>query len=127
MGKIAFLEFAKRTKCAESIFFYFEVEDYKQIPNSDYKEIRGRKIIYRYIKDGASMRVNIGNELVNRVIDQFKKEQEHAFDAAQEEVFSLMTKDSYLRFLNSPEMVELRCSVGDDLATPPELQNVIKR
>jgi hypothetical protein len=102
-SKLSFIEFAKRTKCVESVYFYLDVSEYTQIPCSDYLIIRGRKLITKYIKAGSSMQVNISHTLVNKILESFDSNPIHCFDEAQMEVFNLMNRDIFPRYLQSKE------------------------
>jgi hypothetical protein len=57
ISRISFIEFSKRTKFVESVYFWLEVQDYRSLPCSDYMTVRGQKIISKYIKPGATMQV----------------------------------------------------------------------
>lgn len=54
-----FKDFCVRTLCSENIFFWLDVENYMNLPGSDYMKRMACKIYKKYIADDSKTQVNI--------------------------------------------------------------------
>jgi hypothetical protein len=54
-----FKDYCAKMYCTENLLFYLDVENYKNLPGSDYMRRVACKIYKKYIADGAKMQVNV--------------------------------------------------------------------
>jgi len=93
-----FKEFCEQIYCPEMIFFWMEVEDYKQVPGEMYMARFARKIVNKYVADHARMQINISHKAQVKVLKGADKPTRDLFDEAQDEVVHMMEKDTLPKF-----------------------------
>jgi hypothetical protein len=54
-----FKDYCAKMYCTENLLFYLDVENYKNLPGSDYMRRVACKVYKKYIADGAKMQVNV--------------------------------------------------------------------
>lgn len=101
MGRVVFREFLKCEYSEENILFWLACEDLKKDSNPEVVEEKARLIFEDYISILSPKEVSLDSrvrEIVNRnMVDPTL----HTFDEAQLQIYTLMHRDSYPRFVNS--------------------------
>ncbi|XP_065317425.1 uncharacterized protein LOC135925833 isoform X2 [Gordionus sp. m RMFG-2023] len=95
-----FLDFLKKEYSSENIRFWQACQDFKKCPNPKKPEAM-TKIYKEYLAPNAPKEINIDSysrELVNKGVRDGSR---YALDLAQDHIYTLMKKDSYVRFLRS--------------------------
>ncbi|KAB7496757.1 Regulator of G-protein signaling 20 [Armadillidium nasatum] len=107
VGRKAFREFLKCEYSEENILFWQACEDLKKELNPSLVEEKARLIYEDYISILSPKEVSLDSrvrEIINRnMVDPTT----HTFDEAQNQIYTLMHRDSYPRFLNSPHYKRL--------------------
>ncbi|KAL7640238.1 UNVERIFIED_CONTAM: hypothetical protein RMT77_009652 [Armadillidium vulgare] len=107
VGRKAFREFLKCEYSEENILFWQACEDLKRELNPSLVEEKARLIYEDYISILSPKEVSLDSrvrEIINRnMVDPTT----HTFDEAQNQIYTLMHRDSYPRFLNSPHYKRL--------------------
>ncbi|VDI10601.1 regulator of G-protein signaling 17-like isoform X1 [Mytilus galloprovincialis] len=100
-GRRTFREFLKSEYSEENILFWLACEDLKKEENPEIVEEKARLIYEDYISILSPKEVSLDSrvrEVINRnMVDPTP----HTFDEAQLQIYTLMHRDSYPRFLNS--------------------------
>jgi len=101
MGRTVFREFLKCEYSEENILFWLACEDLKKESDPEVVEEKARVIYEDYISILSLKEVSLDSrvrEIVNRnMVDPTP----HTFDEAQLQIYTLMHRDSYPRFVNS--------------------------
>lgn len=101
MGRAVFREFLKCEYSEENILFWLACEDLKKDNSPEVVEEKARLIYEDYISILSPKEVSLDSrvrEIVNRnMVDPTP----HTFDEAQLQIYTLMHRDSYPRFVNS--------------------------
>ncbi|KAH7728465.1 Protein EAT-16 b [Aphelenchoides avenae] len=88
---------------SENIRFWMAIQELKYLPNSQV-EAKAQRIHDEYIASGAPCQVNVDSRTLEetlKCLNDPSVARRHAFSHAEEHVFTLMSKDSYPRFLRS--------------------------
>ncbi|KAL5015890.1 hypothetical protein ScPMuIL_005479 [Solemya velum] len=100
-GKKVFKEFLRSEYSEENMLFWLACEDLKKDSNPELVEEKARLIYEDYISILSPKEVSLDSrvrEVINRnMVDPTP----NTFDEAQLQIFTLMHRDSYPRFLNS--------------------------
>uniref|UniRef100_A0A4W5KSR7 Regulator of G-protein signaling 20 n=1 Tax=Hucho hucho TaxID=62062 RepID=A0A4W5KSR7_9TELE len=100
-GRNVFREFLRTEYSEENMLFWLACEDLKQEMNKNTVEEKARMIYEDYISILSPKEVSLDSrvrEVINRKIQEPTP---HTFDDAQLQIYTLMHRDSYPRFLNS--------------------------
>ncbi|XP_071444477.1 regulator of G-protein signaling 20 [Hetaerina americana] len=100
-GRKVFRDFLKCEYSEENILFWLACEELKREANPEAIEEKARFIYEDYISILSPKEVSLDSrvrELVNR---NMKSPTPHTFDEAQLQIYTLMHRDSYPRFVNS--------------------------
>ncbi|XP_077547114.1 uncharacterized protein LOC144159473 isoform X2 [Haemaphysalis longicornis] len=101
-GRKVFRDFLKCEYSEENILFWLACEDLKQESNPEMIEEKARAIYEDYISILSPKEVSLDSrvrEIINR---NMVEPTPHTFDEAQLQIYTLMHRDSYPRFVNSP-------------------------
>ncbi|XP_064486472.1 regulator of G-protein signaling 20-like isoform X2 [Ornithodoros turicata] len=101
-GRKVFRDFLKCEYSEENILFWLACEDLKKESNPDVIEEKARMIYEDYISILSPREVSLDSrvrEIINR---NMVAPTAHTFDEAQLQIYTLMHRDSYPRFVNSP-------------------------
>lgn len=101
MGRVVFREFLKCEYSEENILFWLACEDLKKDNTPEVVEEKARLIYEDYISILSPKEVSLDSrvrEIVNR---NMVEPSPHTFDEAQLQIYTLMHRDSYPRFVNS--------------------------
>ncbi|XP_074641290.1 regulator of G-protein signaling 17-like [Tubulanus polymorphus] len=100
-GRRTFREFLRSEYSEENMLFWMACEDLKNENNAELVEEKARLIYEDYISILSPKEVSLDSrvrEVINRnMVDPTP----HTFDEAQLQIYTLMHRDSYPRFLNS--------------------------
>uniref|UniRef100_A0A8D0BV03 Regulator of G protein signaling 20 n=1 Tax=Salvator merianae TaxID=96440 RepID=A0A8D0BV03_SALMN len=100
-GRSAFREFLRTEFSEENMLFWMACEDLKQETNKSVIEEKARLIYEDYISILSPKEVSLDSkarDLINRNIQQPSKD---TFDDAQLQIYMLMLRDSYPRFMKT--------------------------
>jgi regulator of G-protein signaling len=100
-GRKVFRDFLKCEYSEENILFWLACEDLKKESNPDVIEEKARLIYEDYISILSPKEVSLDSrvrEIINR---NMVEPTPHTFDEAQLQIYTLMHRDSYPRFINS--------------------------
>ncbi|KAF7639162.1 hypothetical protein Mgra_00001395 [Meloidogyne graminicola] len=89
---------------SENLRFWVSIQDLKYSANSQV-ESKAQLILDEYLTAGAPCQVNVDSRTFDetlRCVTESSTARRFAFSLAEEHVFTLMSKDSYPRFLRSP-------------------------
>ncbi|XP_061519482.1 regulator of G-protein signaling 20 isoform X3 [Anopheles gambiae] len=106
-GRKAFREFLRCEYSEENILFWLACEELKKETNPEAIEEKARFIYEDYISILSPKEVSLDSrvrEIVNR---NMVEPTPHTFDEAQLQIYTLMHRDSYPRFINSPQFKTL--------------------
>jgi len=113
-GVSVFKNFLESEFAEENLKFWLACEDLKTSNKQTKKlERRIQDIYYTYIDTHSSSEVNIDYKMRENIVDQLKTNDASIFTEAQHQIYSLMYRDSYPRFLSSVFVVELIEEVND--------------
>ncbi|KAJ1407748.1 RGS domain-containing protein [Ochromonadaceae sp. CCMP2298] len=96
-------DFSAKTLCSENVLFWLDVDNYKNLPGSDYMRRVACKIYKKYVADGAKMQINISFPAKEAIFDSLLSTDRQLFRKAQQEVLALMESDTLPKFRKSPE------------------------
>jgi regulator of G-protein signaling len=88
---------------SENIRFWIAIQDIKYAANSQV-EAKAQRIHDEFLAPGAPCQVNVDSRTLEETLKCLKDPniaRRHAFSNAEDHVFTLMSKDSYPRFLRS--------------------------
>ncbi|XP_072555903.1 regulator of G-protein signaling 5-like [Paramormyrops kingsleyae] len=100
-GLLTFRAFLVSEYSEENIDFYLACEDYKSTKSPDKLKTKAKDIYEEFIQRDASREVNIDQKTRDFTKNNLEECKRMCFDIAQLEVYTLMEKDCYPRFLRS--------------------------
>nr|CAG4644445.1 EOG090X0IBZ [Lepidurus arcticus] len=102
MGRKVFREFLKCEYSEENILFYLACEDLKKESNPEVVEEKARLIYEDYISILSPKEVSLDSRVREVINRNMMDPSPRTFDEAQVQIYTLMHRDSYPRFINSP-------------------------
>jgi len=111
-GRRIFREFLRCEYSEENILFWLACEDLKKENNAEKIEEKARMIYEDYVSILSPREVSLDSrvrEIVNR---NMMSPHKSTFDEAQLQIYTLMSRDSYRRFIVSPLYREMLKSCG---------------
>ncbi|XP_058555552.1 regulator of G-protein signaling 20 isoform X1 [Neofelis nebulosa] len=112
-GRNAFREFLRTEFSEENMLFWMACEELKKEANKTIIEEKARTIYEDYISILSPKEVSLDSrvrEVINRNMGQ---PSQHIFDDAQLQIYTLMHRDSYPRFMNSALYKDLLQSLSE--------------
>ncbi|XP_076462039.1 regulator of G-protein signaling rgs-2-like [Babylonia areolata] len=100
-GRRLFREFLRSEYSEENMLFWLACEDLKSENNPDVVEEKARLIYEDYISILSPKEVSLDSRVREVINRNMVEPTPHTFDEAQLQIFTLMHRDSYPRFLNS--------------------------
>ncbi|KAK3584487.1 hypothetical protein CHS0354_006017 [Potamilus streckersoni] len=100
-GLHVFTEFLKKEFSEENIIFWTTVEEYKQITSDEMRIVKAKDIFDKHLCLDALEPVNIDSVARQQAHSQLDIPTPQIFDVAQHQIYQLMKRDSYARFLKS--------------------------
>jgi len=111
-GRKVFREFLRCEYSEENILFWLACEDLKKENNAEKIEEKARMIYEDYVSILSPREVSLDSrvrEIINR---NMMSPNQRTFDEAQLQIYTLMHRDSYPRFVNSPTYRDLLRTCG---------------
>nr|CAG4635834.1 EOG090X0IBZ [Artemia franciscana] len=106
-GRNVFREFLKCEYSEENILFWLACEDLKKETNPEKVEEKARIIYEDYISILSPKEVSLDSRVREVVNRNMMNPNKHTFDEAQLQIYTLMHRDSYPRFINSHQYKKL--------------------
>ncbi|KAL1236072.1 Regulator of G-protein signaling 1 [Trichinella pseudospiralis] len=103
VGRRQFREYLESEHAEENIFFWELIEEYRQLTNSDELYDMAQEIYKRFLNTNSTSEINIDIKCRNALNQEMKRPTRNTFDEAQRQVYKLMERDSYTRFIRSNE------------------------
>ncbi|KAI7807628.1 regulator of G-protein signaling 4 [Triplophysa rosa] len=111
-GRQAFSAFLQSEYSQENIEFWEACEEFKQT-SVDKMNPKAGKIFEQYVEADSPNEVNLDSATRESTRKNLENCDASCFDEAQNKIFTLMEKDSYIRFLKSKPFLEM-CSPPSD-------------
>ncbi|XP_072158172.1 regulator of G-protein signaling 20 isoform X2 [Bemisia tabaci] len=120
-GRKLFRDFLKCEYSEENILFWLACEELKKESNPEAIEEKARFIYEDYISILSPKEVSLDSKVRETVNQNMVVPTTRTFDEAQLQIYTLMHRDSYPRFVNSPLYRKLaQLSNGDDKPDRPD-------
>ncbi|KAM3927942.1 regulator of G-protein signaling 20 isoform 1-T1 [Leptodactylus fuscus] len=100
-GRNAFREFLRTEFSEENMLFWMACEDLKKEANKNEIEEKARLIYEDYISILSPKEVSLDSRVREVINRNMLEPSQHTFDDAQLQIYTLMHRDSYPRFMNS--------------------------
>ncbi|XP_062836437.1 regulator of G-protein signaling 20 isoform X1 [Anolis carolinensis] len=100
-GRNAFREFLRTEFSEENMLFWMACEDLKRESNKSVIEEKTRLIYEDYISILSPKEVSLDSRVREVINRNMLEPSQHTFDDAQLQIYTLMHRDSYPRFMNS--------------------------
>ncbi len=84
--------------CTESIYFWLDCNEYKDIPHRDYLKLRAQKIYRKYICENSKLQVNLESNIVKEIITHLEQPKRNLFVPAQASITRMLEKDTLGKF-----------------------------
>uniref|UniRef100_K7FRF2 RGS domain-containing protein n=1 Tax=Pelodiscus sinensis TaxID=13735 RepID=K7FRF2_PELSI len=101
-GRSVFMEFLRTEHSDENMAFWLACEDLKREQSQEQVCEKAKKIYLDYISILSPKEVSIDAAVREAINSSLARPSACMFDEAQAQVYALMHRDSYPRFLNSP-------------------------
>ncbi|XP_003371407.1 putative regulator of G protein signaling domain protein [Trichinella spiralis] len=101
VGQKMFADFLKSEFSDENILFWQACEDLKKEKNSEKIEEKARIIYEDFVSILSPKEVSLDSRVREIVNSNMVRPNAHTFDEAQAQIFTLMQRDSYPRFIGS--------------------------
>ncbi|XP_005993506.1 regulator of G-protein signaling 20 [Latimeria chalumnae] len=112
-GRNAFREFLRTEFSEENMLFWLACEDLKKETNKSVIEEKVRLIYEDYISILSPKEVSLDSRVREVINRNMVEPSQHTFDDAQIQIYTLMHRDSYPRFVNSQIYKALLQSLSD--------------
>ncbi|XP_062897900.1 regulator of G-protein signaling 20 isoform X3 [Mobula hypostoma] len=117
-GRNAFREFLRTEYSEENMLFWLACEDLKKEVNKNIVEEKARLIYEDYISILSLKEVSLDSRVREVINRNMLEPTPHTFDDAQLQIYTLMHRDSYPRFMNSAVYKTLLQSLTDTSSEP---------
>jgi len=111
-GQRVFREFLRCEYSEENILFWLACEELKQERNPEKVEEKARMIYEDYVSILSPREVSLDARVREIINTNMMSPTQNTFDEAQLQIYTLMHRDSYSRFVNSSVYKELIKSTG---------------
>ncbi|XP_059323979.1 regulator of G-protein signaling 20 [Ammospiza nelsoni] len=112
-GRNAFREFLRTEFSEENMLFWMACEELKQESNKSVIEEKARLIYEDYISILSPKEVSLDSRVREVINRNMLEPSQHTFDDAQLQIYTLMHRDSYPRFMNSAIYKDLLQSLSE--------------
>ncbi|TMW58144.1 hypothetical protein Poli38472_011732 [Pythium oligandrum] len=96
-----FLFFSEEIFCTESIYFWLDCNEYKDIPHRNYLKLRAQKIYRKYISGRAKLQVNLDSTIIKEIIKHLDDPPRNLFVPAQRSITKMLERDTLPKFQKS--------------------------
>ncbi|XP_072323866.1 regulator of G-protein signaling 20 isoform X2 [Scyliorhinus torazame] len=117
-GRNAFREFLRTEYSEENMLFWLACEELKKEVNKNLVEEKARLIYEDYISILSPKEVSLDSRVREVINRNMLEPTPHTFDDAQLQIYTLMHRDSYPRFMNSAVYKMLLQSLTDTSSEP---------
>ncbi|KAJ6662118.1 hypothetical protein lerEdw1_012583 [Lerista edwardsae] len=100
-GRNAFREFLRTEFSEENMLFWMACEDLKRETNKNLIQEKARRIYEDYVSILSPKEVSLDSRVRDLINRNMLEPSKHSFDDAQLQIYTLMHRDSYPRFMNS--------------------------
>ncbi|TRY92355.1 hypothetical protein DNTS_013316 [Danionella cerebrum] len=116
-GRSAFRQFLRTEFSEENMLFWLACEEFRKETNKSNIEEKARIIYEDYIsilspKEASEACVSLDSRVREVINRNMLEPSSHTFDDAQLQIYTLMQRDSYPRFMNSPVYKNLQKTVS---------------
>ncbi|XP_004435759.1 PREDICTED: regulator of G-protein signaling 20 isoform X1 [Ceratotherium simum simum] len=112
-GRNAFREFLRTEFSEENMLFWMACEELKKEANKNSIEEKARIIYEDYISILSPKEVSLDSRVREGINRNMVEPSQHIFDEAQLQIYTLMHRDSYPRFMNSALYKDLLQSLSE--------------
>ncbi|XP_078208575.1 regulator of G-protein signaling 20 isoform X1 [Callithrix jacchus] len=112
-GRNAFREFLRTEFSEENMLFWMACEELKKEANKNIIEEKARIIYEDYISILSPKEVSLDSRVREVINRNMVEPSQHIFDDAQLQIYTLMHRDSYPRFMNSTVYKDLLQSLSE--------------
>ncbi|EHH64166.1 Regulator of G-protein signaling 20 [Macaca fascicularis] len=112
-GRNAFREFLRTEFSEENMLFWMACEELKKEANKNIIEEKARIIYEDYISILSPKEVSLDSRVREVINRNMVEPSQHIFDDAQLQIYTLMHRDSYPRFMNSAVYKDLLQSLSE--------------
>lgn len=112
-GRNAFREFLRMEFSEENMLFWMACEELKKEANKSIIEEKARIIYEDYISILSPKEVSLDSRVREVINKNMVQPSQHVFDDAQLQIYTLMHRDSYPRFMNSAVYKDLLQSLSE--------------
>ncbi|POM68052.1 Regulator of G protein signaling [Phytophthora palmivora] len=96
-----FLFFSEEIFCTESIYFWMDCNEFKDIPHRSYLKLRAQKIYRKYICGRAKLQVNLESSLIRVIESNLDNPTRTLFVPAQRSITKMLERDTLPKFRRS--------------------------
>ncbi|XP_073705217.1 regulator of G-protein signaling 20 isoform X2 [Garra rufa] len=114
-GRSAFRQFLRTEFSEENMLFWLACEEFTKETNKSVIEEKARIIYEDYISILSPKEVSLDSRVREVINRNMLEPTSHTFDDAQLQIYTLMQRDSYPRFMNSPVYKDLLKTVSEQL------------
>ncbi|XP_005857373.1 PREDICTED: regulator of G-protein signaling 20 isoform X2 [Myotis brandtii] len=112
-GRNAFREFLRTEFSEDNMLFWMACEELKKEANKSIIEEKARTIYEDYISILSPKEVSLDSRVREVINRNMVEPSQHIFDDAQLQIYTLMHRDSYPRFMNSAVYKDLLQSISE--------------
>jgi len=105
-GVVMFLKHLEHEHSSENLRFWLSCEKFKECPQDKLKE-KAEAIFKDYLTRTSYYQVNLDSSITNLIKEQMTAPTPVMFEKAQRDIYQLMRRDSYPRFLKSDNFQQL--------------------
>ncbi|XP_058495081.1 regulator of G-protein signaling 20 [Solea solea] len=116
-GRAAFRQFLRTEFSEENIMFWLACEELKKETNKTVVEEKVRQIYEDFVSILSPKEVSLDSRVREVINRNMLEPTSHTFEDAQQQIYTLMQRDSYPRFINSVTYTDLLKSLEEP---PPE-------
>ncbi|XP_048020425.1 regulator of G-protein signaling 20 isoform X1 [Megalobrama amblycephala] len=113
-GRSAFRQFLRTEFSEENMLFWLACEEFSKETNKSSIEEKARIIYEDYISILSPKEVSLDSRVREVINRNMLEPTSHTFDDAQLQIYTLMQRDSYPRFMNSPVYKNLLKTVSEE-------------
>ncbi|GAB9466624.1 hypothetical protein Gpo141_00003994 [Globisporangium polare] len=96
-----FLFFSEEIFCTESIYFWLDCNEFKDIPHKSYLKLRAQKIYRKYISGTAKLQVNLESMIIKEIVAHLDDPSRTLFVPAQKSITKMLERDTLPKFRRS--------------------------
>uniref|UniRef100_A0A3Q3LIH1 RGS domain-containing protein n=1 Tax=Mastacembelus armatus TaxID=205130 RepID=A0A3Q3LIH1_9TELE len=111
-GRSCFRQFLRTEFSEENMMFWLACEDLKKETNKTVVEEKVRQIYEDFISILSPKEVSLDSRVRDVINHNMLEPSSQTFDDAQQQIYTLMQRDSYTRFINSTDYADLLQSLS---------------